>query len=223
MAKHIKDKHQKEAAAEQESRAECWANFTSPQAKGKQQQVESDGVDTTTEKEKQPRTELLDCVTELLEEKLNEVMNQIRFLPPTKQISEAIRSEVRSAVADAFRKERSGAEARAPKQPAQLSQAASVEDLVSYYDMGHSVGDCSAWCKTCWKDGRSKVLIDEDTIPKLGVFATNQKLRHFEGGGGGRGEEGPMYNEMSSIFFVKGVDGAARCTWQNELARSSVQ
>ena len=150
-------------------------------------------------------------------------MNQIRFLPSAKQISEAIRSEVRSAVADAFRKERSGAEARAPKQPAQLSQAASVEDLVSYYDMGHSVGDCSAWCKTCWKDGRSKVLIDEDTIPKLGVFATNQKLRYFEGGGGGRGEEGPMYNEMSSIFFVKGVDGAARCTWQNELARSSVQ
>ena len=180
MAKHIKDKHQKEAAAEQESRAECWANFTSPQAKGKQQQVESDGVDTTTEKEKQPRTELLDCVTELLEEKLNEVMNQIRFLPPTKQISEAIRSEVRSAVADAFRKERSGAEARAPKQPAQLSQAASVGDPVSYYDMGHSVGDCSAWCKTCWKDGRSKVLIDEDTIPKLGVFATNQKLRNFK-------------------------------------------
>jgi hypothetical protein len=45
--------------------------FTSPQAKGKQQQVESDGVDTT-EKEKQPRTELLDCVTELLESKLNE-------------------------------------------------------------------------------------------------------------------------------------------------------
>ena len=223
MAKHIKDKHQKEAAAEQESRAECWANFTSPQAKGKQQQVESDGVDTTTEKEKQPRTELLDCVTELLESKLNEVMNQIRFLPSAKQISEAIRSEVRSAVADAFRKERSGAEARAPKQPAQLSQAASVEDLVSYYDMGHSVGDCSAWCKTCWKDGRSKVLIDEDTIPKLGVFATNQKLRYFEGGGGGRGAEGPMYNEMSSIFFLKGVDGAARCTWQNELARSSVQ
>jgi hypothetical protein len=58
MAKHIKDKHQKEAAAEQESRAECGANFTSPQAaKGKQQQVKSDGVDTT-EKEKQPRTEL---------------------------------------------------------------------------------------------------------------------------------------------------------------------
>ena len=80
MAKHIKDKHQKEAAAEQESRAECWEIFTSPQAKGKQQQVESDGVDTT-EKEKQPRTELLDCVTELLESKLNEVMNQIRFLP----------------------------------------------------------------------------------------------------------------------------------------------
>jgi hypothetical protein len=72
---------QKEAAAEQESRAECcWANFTSPHAnaKGKHQQVESDGVDTT-EKEKQPRTELLDCViTELLESKLNEVMNQIR-------------------------------------------------------------------------------------------------------------------------------------------------
>jgi hypothetical protein len=152
--------------------------------------VESDGVDTTTEKEKQPRTELLlDCVTELLEEKLNEVMNQIRFLPSAKQISEAIRSEVRSAVADALRKERSGAEARAPKQPAQLSQAASVEDLISYYDMGHSVGDCSAWCKTCWKDGRSKVLIDEDTIPKLGVClppirscATSRE----EGGGEGR-------------------------------------
>jgi hypothetical protein len=63
MAKHIKDTHQKEAAAEQESRAERWANFTSPQAKGKHQQVKSDGVDTT-EKEKQPRTELLDCVTE---------------------------------------------------------------------------------------------------------------------------------------------------------------
>jgi hypothetical protein len=51
MAKHIRDKHQKEAAAAEqeyeESRAECWANFTSPQAKGKQQQVESDGVDTT--------------------------------------------------------------------------------------------------------------------------------------------------------------------------------
>jgi hypothetical protein len=46
--------------------------------------------------------------------------------------------------------------------------------------MGHSVGDCSAWCKTCCKDGRSKVLIDEDTIPKLGVFATNQKLRYFK-------------------------------------------
>jgi hypothetical protein len=61
MAKHIKDKHQKEAAAEQESRAEGWANFTSPQAKGKRQQVESDGVDTT-EKEKQPRTELLDSL-----------------------------------------------------------------------------------------------------------------------------------------------------------------
>jgi hypothetical protein len=30
-----------------------------------------------------------------------------------------------------------------------------------------------------------------------------------------------MYNEMSTIFFVKGVDGAARCTLQNELARSS--
>jgi hypothetical protein len=45
MAKHIKDKHQKEAAAEQESRAGCWENFTSPQAKGKHQQVESDGVD----------------------------------------------------------------------------------------------------------------------------------------------------------------------------------
>jgi hypothetical protein len=70
MAKHIKDGHQKEAAAEQEPRAECWANSTSPQAKGKQQQVESDGVDTT-EKEKQPRTELLDCVIELLESKLN--------------------------------------------------------------------------------------------------------------------------------------------------------
>ena len=137
----------------------------------------------------------------LLESKLNEVMNQIRFLPSAKQISEAIRSEVRSAVADAFRKGRSGAEARAPKQPAQLSQAASVGDLVSYYDMGHPVGDCSARCKTCWKDGRSKVLIDEDTPPKLGVFATNQKLRYFEGGGGGRGEEGPMYNEMSSIFL----------------------
>jgi hypothetical protein len=38
--------------------------------------------------------------------------------------------------------------------------------------------------------------------------------------GGGRGEESPMYNEMSSIFFVKGVDGAARCTWQNELGSS---
>jgi hypothetical protein len=24
------------------------------------------------------------------------------------------------------------------------------------------------------------VLIDEDTIPKLGVFATNQKLRNFK-------------------------------------------
>jgi hypothetical protein len=41
-----------------------------------------------------------------------------------------------------------------------------------------------------------------------------------------------MYKEMSSIFFVKGVGfavsrwpalGAARCTWQNELARSLVQ
>jgi hypothetical protein len=30
------------------------------------------------------------------------------------------------------------------------------------------------------KDGRSKVLIDEDTIPKLGVFATDQKLRNFK-------------------------------------------
>jgi hypothetical protein len=40
------------------------------QAKGKQQQVEGDGVDTT-EKEKQPRTELFDCVIELLESKLN--------------------------------------------------------------------------------------------------------------------------------------------------------
>jgi hypothetical protein len=103
-----------------------------------------------------------------------------------------------------------------------LSQAASVKDLVTYYDMGHSVvGDCSAWCKTCCKDGRSKVLIDEDTIPELGVFATNQKLageggekkggdgKGREEGGGGRGEEGPMYKEMmSSIFFVKGVDFA---------------
>jgi hypothetical protein len=61
-----------------------------------------------------------------------------------------------------------------------LSQAASVKDLVTYYDMGHYVGDCSAWCKTCCKDGRSKVLIDEDTIPELGVFATNQKLRNFK-------------------------------------------
>jgi hypothetical protein len=61
-----------------------------------------------------------------------------------------------------------------------LSQAASVKDLVTYYDMGNSVGDCSAWCKTCCKDGRSKVLIDEDTVPKLGVFATNQKLRNFK-------------------------------------------
>jgi hypothetical protein len=53
-----------------------------------------------------------------------------------------------------------------------MSQAASVKDLATYYDMGHSVGDCSAWWyKTCFKDGRSKVLIDEDTIPKLGVFA----------------------------------------------------
>jgi hypothetical protein len=61
------------------------------------------------------------------------------------------------------------------------------------------------------------VLIDEDTIPKLGVFATNQKLAGEGGekkggegqgseerGGGGRGEEGPMYKETSSIFFVKG-------------------
>jgi hypothetical protein len=51
--------------------------------------VKSDGVDIvdTIEKENQPRTELLDCVTELLEPKLNEVMNQIRFLPSAKQIS----------------------------------------------------------------------------------------------------------------------------------------
>jgi hypothetical protein len=115
---------------------------------------------------------------------LNEVMNQIRFLPSAKQISEATTSEVRSAVADAFRKE-GRTEARAPKQPAQLSQAAaaSVKDLVTYYDMGHSVGDCSAWCKTCCKDGRSKVLIDEDRghYPGArGVFATNQKLRNFK-------------------------------------------
>jgi hypothetical protein len=65
-------------------------------------------------------------------------------------------------VADAFRKE-GRTEARSPKQPAQLSQAASVKDLVTYYDMGHYVGGCSARCKTCCKDGRSKVLIDEDT------------------------------------------------------------
>jgi hypothetical protein len=146
--------------------------------------VESDGVDTTTEKEKQPRTELLDCVTELLEEKLNEVMNQIRFLPPTKQISEAIRSEVRSAVADAFRKERSGAEAREPKQPAQLSQAASVEDLVSRKLLRHGT--------FCWRllsvvqdvlQRRQKQGADRRghyTIPELGVFATNQKLRYFK-------------------------------------------
>jgi hypothetical protein len=43
-------------------------------------------------------------------------------------------------VADAFRKE-GRTEARAPKQPAQLSQAASVKDLVTYYDMVHSVGE----------------------------------------------------------------------------------
>jgi hypothetical protein len=35
------------------------------------------------------------------------------------------------------------------------------------------------------------VLIDEDTIPKLGVFATNQKLRYFEGGGGEERGGGP--------------------------------
>jgi hypothetical protein len=57
------------------------------------------------------------------------------------------------------------------------------------------------------------------------VIATKQKLAG-EGGeikagegkgreeargrkeGGGRGEEGPMYKEMSAIFFVKGVDFA---------------
>jgi hypothetical protein len=100
-------------------------------------------------------------------------MNQIRFLPSAKQISKAITSEVGSAMADAFRKE-GRTEAKAPKQPAQLSQAASVEDLVTYYDMGHSVGDCSARCKTGCKDGRSKVLIDEDTIPKLGVRVCHQ-------------------------------------------------
>jgi hypothetical protein len=43
MAKHIKDKHQKEAAAEQEPRAECWANFTSPQATGKGRQTAAGG------------------------------------------------------------------------------------------------------------------------------------------------------------------------------------
>jgi hypothetical protein len=59
-------------------------NFTSPQAKGKQQQVESDGVDTT-EKEKQPRTELLDCVTELLEPKLSEWGNEPDPLPSFRQ------------------------------------------------------------------------------------------------------------------------------------------
>jgi hypothetical protein len=178
ISRYVSTRRKKELA-EQESRAECWANFTSPQAKGKQQQVASDAVDTT-EKEKQPRTELLDdCVTELLGSKLNEVMNQIRFLPSAKQISEAIRSEVRSAVADAFRKE-GRTEAKPPKQPAQLSQAASVGDLAKYYDMGHYVGDCAARCKTCCKDGKSKVLIDEDTIQELGVFSTNQKLRNAQ-------------------------------------------
>ena len=116
-------------------RVECWVNFTSPQPKGKQQQVESDGVDTA-EKEKQPRTELLDCITELLESKLNEVMNQIRSLPSAKQISEAIKSEVRSAVADAFRIE-GRTEAKVLKQPAHVSQAASVQDLVKRQVLRH--------------------------------------------------------------------------------------
>jgi hypothetical protein len=66
MAKHIKDKHQKEAAAEQESRTECWANFTSPQATGKGQTAAGEKRRRRydrqqTEKEKQPQTELLDC------------------------------------------------------------------------------------------------------------------------------------------------------------------
>jgi hypothetical protein len=34
------------------------------------------------------------------------------------------------------------------------------------------------------------------------------KGREEGGGGRGRGEEGPVYKDMSSIFFVKGVDFA---------------
>jgi hypothetical protein len=111
-------------------------------------------------------------------------------------------------VADAFRKE-GRTEARALKQPAQLSQAASVKDLVTYYDMGHSVGDyCSAWCKTCCKDGRSKVLIDRQQAGGGGRREKGGRRKGEGGRRGGRGEGGPVYKEMSSICFLKGADFA---------------
>jgi hypothetical protein len=50
-----------------------------------------------------------------------------------------------------------------------------------------------------------------------------EKERGGRAEGGEEGRRVTMYNERSAISFVKGVDGAARCTLQNELARSSVQ
>jgi hypothetical protein len=74
------------------------------------------GVDAAEERKGESRHQpscCLDCVTELLSSKLNEVMNQIRFFLNGKQISEAIRREMASAVADSIRKEGCTSDAKA--------------------------------------------------------------------------------------------------------------
>ena len=46
----------------------------------------------------------------------------------------------------------------------------------------------------------SKVLIDEDTIPKLGVFATNQKLRNFKHNAKQHYEDSMIHQLIASHF-----------------------
>jgi hypothetical protein len=63
----------------------------------------------------------------------------------------------------------------------------------------------------------SKVLIDEDTTPKPGVFATNQKLRYFKHNAKQHYED-PMMHQLKA---KAGADATRNANEQMQVASST--
>ena len=157
LSKHLKQAHGEEIAREESAAAGSAAGFfarlVSKQAARPEEQQPEKQLDDDEPPLEKPLTSigaLASSITEFIGSKINEVINQISFLPTLKDMRKAIKEEVTEAITKAL----SSAESRpsaapACKEPAELRQITTAEALAGYYGLRISPVSCALQRLSC--------------------------------------------------------------------------